>query len=349
LRIIQADGQGFRAAAELARRVYGSGPIASAFSDPSVTLERWGWLAKNPEGGSPAWVAMRGGDVVGHVAILPVTVSAPSGLTRAAWARDLMVSPDVRGSGLGSQLIRTALTASGGQLLLGGLNPNVSRMYRKLGYQDMGAIPSFVLPVRARAVLERLGVPSVVAAFGGPIARVTSRLLSTRSRGDPVHVTPLDAFDARFDDWWSQIEPSLGCVVRRTSATMRWRYVEHPVNRYRAIAAWRDGALRAVVVARSGTTRGLPSGHIVELLAAPTDTDAALRLIDAAIDLLMADDPVLLRCSTTSSVVRTALIRSGFLPAPAPFRWMLASPEGRPLGACPRWTITSGDSDLDAI
>lgn len=343
--------------ADLARAVYAGAPLGWAFADSAGTVERWTWLIEgNPlrSGDLPdGWVALAGGRLAGHVGIIPVVVTTDGRSQRAAWARDLLVAPWARGQGVGSKLITTAVDATG-FLLLGGLNPEVRRLYRRLGYRDHGSIPFYVMPLRRDALVALLRIPRALRPLAAAALRVAGARFPARRREPSVSVSSLERFDERFDRWWSTVESSFQTVVRRTSQVMNWRYRGHPTHRYRMFAAWKGDELRGVAVTRLGTSRGLPAGFLVELLAHPKDGETLDDLVAATrADLSEAvPGPAFLRCNVLGGSVGRSLVRRGFLPTPSPFTWMTARAPGGSAAAQAdraRWFLNAGDSDLDSL
>jgi GNAT superfamily N-acetyltransferase len=339
------------------QRAYESGSaiLSAANADRSRIAARWEWLNERYpvtlDDDRWAWVALRGDEIIGHIAALPVTAVARGGQeVPFVWARDLIVDPEARGLGAASRLVRE-LVETAGRVLLGGLNPEVRRLYRRLGYRDWGAVPFFVRPVDARAFASLTRWPSAVLGFSAVVLRTLTAIVRPPGGSGGVEVGDLGAYDAEFDRLWRRIEPALAPVIRRSSATMRWRYADHPEHRYRSLAARIRGDLRGVAILRSGRSRGLLAGHIVELLADPADVDVVDTLIASATEILVADRSAFLRATNGCRPIGRRLLRAGFIPAPSPTRMMFA--RGARVTADPierqTWSINGGDSDFDAL
>jgi hypothetical protein len=243
-----------------------------------------------------------------------------------------------------------ALVEGAGRVLLGGLNPGVRLLYRRLGYADRGSVSFYLRVMDPDAVLASVPMPAAARWIGSLGLGVPAA--ARRRRRPDLGVTRTAGFDGRFDAWWSTIERALAPVVHRDAAVMRWRYLEHPTHQYACFEA-RDGdRIRGVAVARAGQTRGLGSGHLVELLAHPTDDEAIDALIDGASAFLTATRPALLRATVGCPSIGARLWRAGFIRAPSPTRLMLATHSGLPpdpIEDIRRWCINSGDSDFDAL
>ncbi len=341
---------------EFFRRAYADAPpvIASANCSAEVIGSRWRWMNERYPGRSddalPAWVALREGAIVGHVAALPVVVARGNATQPFSWARDLIVDREQRGRGLGAALILKLAAESPG-LLLGGLNDEVRRMYRRIGFRDMGTVPFYVRPHDGAALLA-VGGHRRLGALRGILGAVSAAQRAGRSARDPIAVAALDRFDARFDEWWASVEHELGAVVRRSSDLMNWRYREHPTHAYRCFVAHAHERIRGHLVIRTGVSRGLQAGFIVEVLARPRDTAVIDRLLDVADDELkrMRSDLAFTRATVSGTWMRWPMLRAGFFPAPSPIRWMIDPPA--PAWAdrqVTTWYLDGGDSDFDAL
>lgn len=354
IRFSQASPQQIVQAAELSYRIYKDTAIRRAFLSPDMVLRRWQWILDgNPTQspfGLPAWVATREGEVVGHFGLIPATAVVDGRPVNVAWGRDFFVDASVRGMGVGSRLVGTA-TRTAGVVLVAGLNPQATRAYSKAAFVERGAIPFYVKVIRPAQFATRVAsgrLPLWAARTASEVAGFWGRRRPARS----PRVRIAEGFDHRFDEWWSIVEHGRRCVIRRTSATMNWRYRQHPSHTYAVLELERDGRLRGVAVVRRGVSRGLPAGLLVELLTEPGDREAAQELISAAQDHFQegSADPVFLRSHTFGLEARAALVMAGFLPSPSPFTWMIANGDllRSRERACPL-SLNGGDSDLDFI
>ena len=175
-------------------------------------------------------------------------------------------------------------------------------------------------------------------------------------KGTTLSVIPLERFDEQFDRWWVTVEGAFPCVIRRTSATMSWRYQSHPHHQYYIAAATDGQALRGVIVMRHGRSRGLPAGYISDLLAHPHDDVAIDSLLGYAKEFLTSSSdqpPVFIRCTFIHRAFERALKRAGFLRVPSPTRWMVTHAQGASnlgmLTQRDKWFLNAGDSDLDMV
>lgn len=350
IRFVQASDKQVAEAADLCFRVYKDGPLAGAFRSPEMVLQRWRWIIdRNPVAspfGRPAWVALRGDEVVAHFGLIPATVVMGGNAAPVAWGRDFFVDARMRGAGIGPRLVGAAVRAAG-TVLVAGLNPPAIRAYQRVGFHLREPIPFYVKVLRpaefATAVkiarLPSWATRTVVEAAG---------IWARRGAGRRGSVRVIESFGERFDRWWSRIEQNHPGLIHRSSATMNWRYTEHPAHRHTILELERDGRPAGIAVARRGVSRGLSAGLLVEILVEPGDRSAAAELVTAAERHMLSTSPehVLIRANTYGRELGQALVRAGFVRAPSPFRWMVADRNvirGRPL------FLNAGDSDLDFV
>lgn len=343
------------------KRAYADQPVAAAFQDDNLLRRRWRWLNEEyplrRNGELPAWVCLRKGEIVGHFGTLPAVAVVQGWDIPICWARDLIVAPEARQHGVGPFLVMTAIKTLQCPLLVAGMNKQSYALFRQLGFEDGGRIPLYVKVLRPSQLHEVIpGRSFKNKAVRGALR--TAQFLANRlvSPGPTLSVAPLDQFNDQFDQWWASIENAFQYVVRRTSATMAWRYLHHPAHKYHIGAARSGSSVRGIIVMRHGWSRGVPAGFITEILAQPNDSDAIDSLISYAQQYfagLAEKRLVFLRCGSLHKMIEKRLLRAGFLPVASPLRWMGASPPGVASLDIDkfrqRWFLNSGDSDLDGI
>lgn len=271
------------------------------------------------------------------------------------WLRDLIVVREGRGRGLGRLLITAAVEAAS-PAFLAGMNDSVHSVYRRLGYADRGRLPLYVRVFRAHELAKALSWPWPVAMAAGLVVPVVQGIRRRRHTRGTLRIEPVSRFDDHFEAWWRKIESSFGCILRRTSDTMTWRYLRHPEHRYTCLAARDGGGLRGIAIVRRGLSRGLAAGFVVELLAAPADGETMDTLLESAEDALLgAEEPIptLIRATVLHGSFEAAFARAGYIRARSPTRWMLASARGedeiQQFERREDWFLDGGDSDLDAL
>jgi hypothetical protein len=218
----------------------------------------------------------------------------------------------------------------------------------RVGFVLREPIPFYLKVLRPAELAATVAVGRLPSWIVRPAAEAAA-LWGRRPPRQSPRVRVVEALDHRFDEWWSVAERRRGSLIHRSSATMNWRYGQHPSHRYTILELDRDGPFGGVAVVRAGVSRGLSAGLLVELLVEPGDTDAAGELISAAERQLLEASPnhVLIRSNTFGRDIGRSLIGAGFVRAPSPFRWMIAGHliDGRDRSMF----LNGGDSDMDFI
>lgn len=344
---------------EFFERAYADQPVADAFRNRTRIAQRWLYLNRHYpllDGDEvPSWTCREKGRIIGHIGAMPVdVVGRGASVFRVWWARDLILAPEGRGRGAAKAIIRAAVRETG-TLFLGGMNADVRRLYLRLGYEDLGELPLFILAPRPAALLATTNWPGVVRRMLTVVVPLAHRLRRRRRRSMPrdLAIRSIDAFDPWFDGWWQGVEKSFDWTVRRTAATMSWRYLQHPSQSYMILGAWEGGHLRGIVIGRVGTSRGLPAGFITELLAHPDDTAVIDTLIDAAMCRLTGTGPEVsfTRATVLHPAFEHRFSRAGFLGTRSPIGWMVAYADSSPKlwTSHAGWYLNGGDSDFDLL
>ena len=317
---------------------------------------RWRWLYEEypirAEDHVPAWICLEEDRIVGHLGALPVEIVVRGEPRTMAWARDLIVARSMRGRGIGSRLMRMLPDLFGHAGVLG--YEDTYGLYRRIGYEDVGTVPTYLKVRRPRAFAAAFLSSRMASALAAPLLRVAQMRMPHRG-GSKVQVEQLGDFDARFDRFWRSIEPDLGSVVRRTSATMRWRYLRNPTAQYRVLAAVSGAEVLGIAVARSGRSHGVRIGIITELLTHPADRNTMRALIDAAersLDEAASEPIVFVRTAVRGSTYGRELLRAGYLPSPSRIHCIMTgraalTDEGG--NGARDWYLNAGDSDVDFL
>jgi hypothetical protein len=329
----------------LYRRVFG--PDAA-----DANRLRWEWQYRrnpnNPEGGAPIWIVREGGTVIGQHATMPVRLWVHGQEVDASWGMDVMVAPERQRQGVGENLFRTWDREAGAALGLG-LSPSSLRVFEKLGWPKLGAIPRLVKPLTRRA-LRRGTWPVPVNRF---VSAVTLPFIKVIARSRPLsaEVEPIRRFDDSFSQLWDRVAPKFAFAVRRDAPYLTWRYLSPPHVRY-SVAGLREGeAARGYVVYRHVQE---PRGRVtllVDLLADPDDEEglhALLRWVDRE---ARAADSDKIRSFVLCRAFRRAMRQSGYFRRRSHMEFVVkvnAIELPRDFYASTStWHVTLGDSDQD--
>ncbi len=203
--------------------------------------------------------------------------------------------------------------------------------------------------------LAAQGTGSAALARGSAaLAAVVRRLISIRpeSTGNGnVRITPLVAFDERFDDLWRRVRTHYRVIIVRDRAYLQWRFGERPDVRYVILGALRGAELAGYVILRGAEAGGL--GFLTDFLVEPGGTPTLSSLVKAAIAWLRRDGATAVGCRASLAAHRRALYAHGFLP----FFWgqhgyvhAVAETSGSDAASFEdfrQWYLTMGDGDLE--
>ena len=327
----------------LVRRVFGD-------ERADASARRWEWqYLRNPQSREPQiWVARDKGAVVGQYATMPVRLTVRDREVDASWGMDVMVAPERQRQGLGEQLFQTWDCHTGASLGMG-LSVSSHRLFRKLKWPDMGAVPCLVKPLSPRAFVRR-GWPRAVNGVVSRLGSLALPILRDRGPVDP-HVRRVEHFDARFTGLWQRVASRFELAVRRDAAYLEWKFVEPPHVHYSIVALDRGGDIHGYAVFRHvDEARGRITA-LVDFLADPEDIltiAALLRSVESAARDAGSDK---IRAFATNAAFRGALKRAGYFRVASTIQFV-AKVNAVSVGAgfyadSARWHITFGDSDQD--
>jgi hypothetical protein len=86
-------------------------------------------------------------------------------------------------------------------------------------------------------------------------------------------------------DLWQRVAGGYGFGIERSYQYLKWRYVDHPTQKFRFIRAESAGRLQGLAVVRLSGDRP-PVGVIPDLIADPQNQPVVAGLVSKAVDLL---------------------------------------------------------------
>lgn len=255
-------------------------------------VSHWKWkYLDNPTNKRCMFVAQDGKRIVGHYAILPMSMSL-QGLSVLGGQRvDAAVDAGYRGKGLFGALYKEscARAASEGIQFLYGV-PNEASHGRlvQLGSCDSPGLPRLEKILSPKAVIDITTHFSVIATIAEKPAQAVLKLWKADRKPKAIgqlKVSRINAFDERFDHLWMKVKDHFPIAIWKGSSYLNWRYLSCPDREYFVLAVEEQGDLVGFIVLRC-VVEQLRRGYIVDFLTLPEKATAALLLISAGLDYL---------------------------------------------------------------
>jgi len=348
------------------KRAYAGEYNSYDYRSDRAIFERIKWQNDtNPSmvpGGRTEWICRSrdSGRIAGHFAVMPAALKVGGSYIRAAWGRDFIVSPELRGTGAGTLLLNKAIADAKeeyGAILLAGVGDKSYGIFSKIGFRETGRIPAHVLILDADNVASCLVgnvIASKILAGGLKFFRSASagRFRKEASTGG-VSISPVSSFDGEFDGMWADNSQEFNVSVRRDRAFLDWRFTKCPAGGYSVFSA-RDfvsGKLRGYIALRRGLARGIHTGVITDIFARRDDGETIEALVEHAVGYFRSmRDIDMVRCDIMGRIFVPALTRLGFIRVPSSSRLMYLSSDesvSSLLSDEGNWFLTYADSDLD--
>jgi GNAT superfamily N-acetyltransferase len=336
----------------------------------------WSWeYNKNPFG-QLIGIAESGGQVIGHMALVPLCVKIGSENIKGCQAVDLVVHPKFRGQGIFLAIGKFLMNEAGKQgisIAYGFPNKLAHSGHLKYGWFDVCEVPLLVKPIAHNKIADFVGENRIVGFLSrhSMLKRMINSLLravvTTIScfakifyrveidNASSFEIRLAECFDNRIDDFWRDVSKDYVNIVVRDSAYLNWRYFQKPKGKYSILIAERHGKILGYVVLRLEIVKNLRIGCVVDILASLEHKAIVQLLTSKALEQLRRDNVDLVVCwmsnsSWSGDVYYRALRANGFIRVPGrstPFiirvNSLNLSPEHVRDPAT--WYITLGDSD----
>lgn len=307
-------------------------------------------------------VAVTDSGTVGLMTSSPLPLRTAQGRVLAVSTGDLAVDP-------GHPVLALQLSrgmAAFGPLLNAGASPLAERISRAAGSVVVPlSRATFVFPLRRtgafrRALRRRL--PAWLCRMIEPsCASWASRLLapSDAPRPQPIPTRPSDTspeplrtFDAAYDDLWAEFAARYPWGIDKSSAYMKWRYLDVPAGTIRVWGVRRSERLDAIVITGICTELdherrpGGTTGEILELIARdPDDHDLVASCLVHALTVLDRACVDTVRATGLCTAYHEPLRQLGFAVDEGARHQIAVHLPGQDLGPDDAWYVSAGDGD----
>jgi len=323
----------------------------------------------------PRVLFLKGAEVIGHVATVPVHLAVAGQVVNASWAVGLMVLPEHRNGPVAPLMMKKL-----NQTVEIGLTLHVEeaalRVFKGVGWRHLGVIPQYVRVLNARAFMASLGGRAeqvlsgrsaqwwgTLARFSAPAAALVSLgfaglgLLGAVRRRSPsgASVAEEHGFDASYTRLAEHVKNKLGVWVFRDAPYLTRRYGRR-MGTYRLLACRRGERLLGYCIVKFRQFTNDPRmgnirmGTLVDCVFDPERPEVLDLLLSAAVALCRREVADVIFCSASLPEIGRGLRRHAFIRTPGTLNVAFHDRNKR-INENVRlesWHLMRGDSDADA-
>jgi len=268
----------------------------------------WQWRQESKEvfGGETAALAKLEGKVIGSVGIVPAPVTLSGSLIKAWWQQDSLISPGMRGRGLGKKLVKEG--GKGWDLVMAkGTSDAMYGLRKSLGFSDVPNSDYLVRVHKPRFMVRKL------KESGAECALALWRAILPMPRTDSaIDVKEINVFDQTFDFLADELYKDNVLRLYKGQKYLNWRYFECPGKHYKVFRAGGEKACGALVANITG--QDFDEGWIVDLICHSKDKKCAYALLRSAMNYFKEQRVSRVWAFATLPVARRWLYRFGFFP-----------------------------------
>jgi hypothetical protein len=244
-------------------------------------------VSEVPEGGLSILLARDAGAIVGMLALNEVGFNLFGRRLPGVWTSLWFAAPTHRKQAVGARLFAKLMASGYGAIGMIGMNPAVRPFFRSLGYEMEIDTPRWCGVLDPDAAEKLLSEnESAERSTVSSVARSLALPEDLDQRADPAGAFDIVEWDdgtaaAWEEAWKTRFAPNL-VGSDRPAEYVSWRFVRHPIYRYRVRLAFDRVARRidGLIVARIETPQGLDARalRIVDLIG----SEPAMRALAGA-------------------------------------------------------------------
>ncbi|OGO23644.1 MAG: hypothetical protein A2144_01425 [Chloroflexi bacterium RBG_16_50_9] len=243
--------------------------------------------------------------IVAYEGRMPVDLMINGEKERGYFFHDTLVHPEYRKKGMGLTFVNSLKgaweDATDTFALALWMNQFTHEMLKRRGYYETQA-HYFVKPMNLTPVLVKVTrnklVGRVMASAVHGLMGLYDFFIAGRRHPD-IKVSPIERFDRRFDEFAGIISKKFTLIVLRHTQYLNWKYTDKPSAGYTVFSAERNGVLTGYIVLLPRKIEDIRAGVIVDILAAPDDTQTIASLCQAAINYFKKEDVNFIVCVLT--------------------------------------------------
>lgn len=338
-------------------------------------------LASKPDNQrSPTFLFLKGEEVIGHIATLPIQLSCQSQLYEAYWVVGFIVLPEYRNGPIGPLLIKKVNETLDLALTLH-VEEAPLRIFKGLGWKHTGMIPQFVYLLNPYAFLKNIRIGQLsflhqkIAVrldwlefiVSQPLARFFLALCSSvvlktftlsmtlrRPRPGSGEVVEETGFETAYDALWERVGSKFAALVVRDRAYLEARYGKRMKN-YRILAYRRHNQLLGYCIVKvkqfydDVRMGGIRVGVVVDCLFDPADLQGLQSLLGGTMRFCKKEAVDVIFCTASYLPLQELLSCNGFIKVPGNLNFAYYDKKNsiRPDLSLASWHLMRGDSDAD--
>ena len=144
--------------------------------------------------------------------------------------------------------------------------------------------------------------------------------LQREKSSENIDIRYIKKFDERFNGFWEKASPHYDFIVMRDAEWLNWRYCDPRTCEYQITIAEKDSEpVGYCVFTINDYNPEYPVGYIVELMTLPGETEAAIKLVEIAVNYFDDNEVNIINCLTVKGhAVNRILSKQGFLDSRMP-------------------------------
>ena len=267
---------------------------------------RWRQKGLTASGGNCPIVAEVDGKIVGAVNVMPVRLVCKGQSINATWQGNTLVSPEMRGRGVGKCLLNAG--AKGYPLILG--KGTTSAMYQvklKEGFQDVphsNYLIKVLAPWDIKRPLHKKLIFFLYSFLG--------RLKYSSTKAPDLEIQAVKKFDDRYNQLAEQLLRHPDLKLYKDRDYLNWRYADCPDKNYLILQVVREDNLLGAIVISPNKTVG-ETAWILDVISDVNEPTGIGKLLDESIQYAISLKAADIRIFATSVKVRKILADKGFI------------------------------------
>lgn len=339
--------------------------------------DRWNWqYVENPFISSkelPIWIAINSdGEVVGQSCAMMEPLKLGSTVRSMAWGVDLIVDPQYRGQGLGSEL-KKANDESHDIFMSLTMADRTQRINTELGFASIQPVPTYLRvnqwkPEAATQLVINRAIPRGAIIKKGLVnvsnflkldPRFAARLYRERTEKDAhlaalvdpeISISQIERFTDEFDMLWEEVSPNFHALVKRDHIYLNWKFVNQPHVKHIKWIARKNGSLRGYIIVRKAEPPEPNVGIIIDMFVPPAERSILTALVSAVVDYFSREKVRSILSATSVKEYQDLLAEFGFkkVEEDIPMVHFKRPDSDSEISLQPgKWFLSKGDEDWD--